>query len=165
MLTTLAIIISIIIFFAYLTYVLVKCKAVPKSLSETYYLLGDKGWLFSLSLTLMGLSLMPAFIEISDSAGHWYTFLSFFTCAAIIFVGYTPKFKQQEQAAIHVVAASIAAAAGIIWSLLTIWYIPVISIFVFIAPIIIQWKTAKVFWLEMLAFFCVYASALVSSLI
>lgn len=154
---------SFFIFAAYLCYACFNC-GIPSSLSETYYLLnqrGKPGWIFSLVMILIAGLLMPAFIEVSDTSGFWYTFLSFFTCAAIIFVGFSPKFRD-GQGTIHVASAMTAAASGILWSLFTIWYVPLIVAAAFTLPLVVMWKTAKTFWLEMIAFFSVYISILCS---
>lgn len=150
---------SILIFLAYVLYASLTC-GIPSSLSETYYLLQKKdkpGWIFSIIMVIIAATLMPAFIELSDTNGYWYTFLSFFTCAAIIFVGFSPKFRD-GQGTIHVASAMTAAISGLLWSLLTVWPIPLIVSALYLYPIIKYWKTSRVFWLEMVAFTSVYMS-------
>lgn len=158
------ILLSFAIFIAYLCYALRSCD-IPASLSETYYTLnnkGKKGWLFCIALEAMGFTLFPAFAQLSDEAGFWYTFLSFFTCAGILFVGVSPKFRSSGEGTVHVVSASIAAAAGMLWSALTVWPVPLAIAMLLGLPTITMWKKARTFWLEMIAFFSVYTSILIA---
>lgn len=159
----LLIVLSFFIFLAYLCYAFSFC-GIPSSLSETYYLLkerGKPGWIFSIVMVVIAMLLMPGFIEISDNSGYWYTFLSFFTCIAIVFVGLSPGFRN-GQGTIHFVSAIIAAVSGVLWSLFTIWFVPLIVAVAFTAPLVLMWKSAKTFWLEIIAFFSVYISVLSS---
>lgn len=147
--------ISFFVFFAYTACVIERLDTVPKSYSDTYYQL-NHGWLFSVCMAVMAFLLMPVVIELSDKSGFWYTFLGFFTCAALIFVAAAPKFKTQDSV-IHTVAALVAAASGLAWSALTWWVIPVVAVVLIIPPVIYKWST-KTFWAEFAAFLSVYVT-------
>ena len=47
----------------YFVYVAIACKGIPESLSATYYLLGNKGWLFKLVMGMTGLLLLPVWVK------------------------------------------------------------------------------------------------------
>lgn len=160
---TTLVLISFIVFVAYNIVSLI-LFGVPKSLSETFYLYKEKyncGWVFSVVLAVMAFTLMPAFIQISENNFYWYAFLSFFTCAFIVFVAVAPHFKSYESR-IHTISALIAAFSGFLWCFLSIWIVPVLVIITMSFPIIGLWKTSKTYWLEMIAFFSVYYSVILS---
>ena len=154
---------SLTIFTAYNFFALGKF-GVSSSLSMTAYKFAEINtnlrYLFTITLFLMGFSLMPAWLEISE--GTTYQFLSFLTCASILFVGATPNFLDKGVHIIHSVAAYSSAVFGLTWMFI---YSPFSWIIIPIAAIVILMsiltktiKTSYEYWLEMIAFYSIYFS-------
>ena len=140
---------------------------VPQSLSNTYYLYNEQkqglGNLFCVSVFLMSGLLMPAWLELSN--GSMFQFLSFLTCASLMFVATAPKFKSTTiESTIHTASAICAAVFGMLWTIFIVkcWWI-VILITLLILGYSLQSKTLKkcyVYWLETVAFMSTFTSIL-----
>lgn len=117
-------------------------------------------YLFTATLFLMGFSLMPAWLEISE--GTTYQFLSFLTCASILFVGATPNFLDKGVHIIHSVAAYSSAVFGLTWmftySPFSWIIIPIAAIVILMSILTKTIKTSFEYWLEMIAFYSIYFS-------
>jgi len=149
---------------------------IPKSLSETFYLYNSKkdklGYIFTIFMFIMGTTLLPGWLEISDLWSEWsknLTFLAFFTSAAICFVGAAPAFRANKlEGAVHEVSAKIAAAAALLWCFIVCWnifYVPLVGAAI---PAIVglctkSWKRAQIYWLEMMAFGATYATVITAA--
>lgn len=150
---------SFLILLSYVLVFLIK-HGIPKTLSETHYIVKYK-FMFPLMMIAVAGLLLPSWLELSDGNGFGYTFLSFLTCAEIVFVGFSPNFKDEFESKIHCTSATFAAITGILWSVLSVWYAPLISAVAFAYPLIKYWKAANVFFLEMIAFLSVYIAIFV----
>lgn len=170
-------------FLLFISYNLVVFRlfGVPKSLSESFYLYKNKcykseynhlGYIFTGFMFLMSMCLMPAWLEISDMWSSWstnFTFLAFFAAASIAFVGAAPAFRKTKmEGTVHEVAAKVAAAASLIWCFVicyNIAYVPVIgaAIPAIGGWITKTWKTAQVYWLEMMAFGATFATVITAA--
>ena len=155
-------IISILIFVAYITAIILKFKTVPESLSNTYYMLGKWGPLFTLMMFACAFTILPPMLEITNTL---YQFVAFFCPAAICFVGAAPNFKRDKmENKVHTISACISAGFGLLWvALLTkFWWLIPISMCV-IGYLAYKTKTiesSKTWWLEMIAFMSVYLALL-----
>ena len=174
MITTILIALSLVIFVVYNAIMNIKF-GLPKSLSATYYNLPTKfRWVFTLFMWACGLLLMPAWIEVSESFGDWrtnLTFLSFFTCALICFVGAAPNFRAfKMESMVHTISATAAAVTALLWCFICGWdtmYVPIVAIGI---VALVAWKSktfkeCKTYWLEMMAFGATYGSVFVSSML
>lgn len=104
-------IISTLIFSIYTGISEGKTGKLPKSLSETYYLWPK--WVFPIIMLLIAITLLPVWLELLE--GSNFQFLSFITCASIIFVGCAADFKSDKlEYRVHSIAAYLAAIASII---------------------------------------------------
>ena len=152
---------------------------IPTSLSDTYYLYEKKrtglGWLFTIFMWLMGFTMTPAWIVISEKVGVWmsyFTFLAFIAAACILFVGAAPKFREKYsiEVDVHMIGAKICAAAALAWCFVVcwkIWYVPLIALLV---PVIVatatkSWKEKYTYWLEMMAFDATFATIITEACI
>lgn len=151
---------------------------IPKSLSESFYLYNSKkknlGYIFTIFMFTMAFCLLPGWIEISEvwsSWSHYLTFLAFFTAAAICFVGAAPVFRANKlEGAVHEISAKICAATALIWCFTVCWniaYVPAIGAAI---PAIVgactkTWKTAQIYWLEMMAFGATFAAVITAAAI
>lgn len=156
---------------------------IPPSLSDSFYIYDRKkkglGYIFTGMMFVIALILMMGWLELNDGFNDWrsnFTFLPFFCCASIAFVGAAPAFRSSElEGNVHTIAAKIAAATAIIWviiqnSSVNDWYWLVLSIVLGVGvPIAVglgtkTMKSAQVFHLEMMAFISVFISAFIHCL-
>lgn len=168
------ILLSLIIFIVYNAIMNYKFD-VNKSLSATYYSLPLKWrWVFTLFMWATALLLMPAWIEVATSFSDWrvhLTFLAFFTCALICFVGAAPNFRAFEmESKVHTISATAAAVTALLWCFICCWnimYVPIAAVLIVLGISLYQktFKSSKVYWLEMMAFGATYSSVLVSTLL
>lgn len=169
--------ISLVIFLIYNIAALVQF-GVPSSLSNTYYLYEAKkknlGLLFPTMMWSMGFTLLPAWLELGEVVSHWSTHLNalaFFACAAIVFVGTSPAFRNNKlEGVVHSIAAKVAAAAALTWCLIVCWkimYVPfgVAGIIALVAWLSKTFKSGLVYWLEMMAFGATFATVITQLLI
>lgn len=156
---------------------------IPKSLSDSFYLYKDKcykskynhlGYIFTVFMFLMAMMLMPGWLEISDMWSEWsmhLTFLAFFTAGAICFVGAAPAFRDNEmEGKVHSISAKICAATALLWCFIVCWNIAYVPAIGAIIPAIVgvctkTWKTAQVYWLEMMAFGATFATIITAAAI
>ena len=160
--TIILLFVGIALFVAYTCYA-VKKAGMPKSLSQTYYLMKayKQGWMFQFTLVLLGFFLLPAWINLSPD---WWMFLGFISCGSIIFVGAAARYLRMEEKHIHTACAWIAAASSVLWSILSydwLWISPVVfaiagGIFALI------YRKSYYFWLEMAAFANAFVSLIVA---
>ena len=140
---------------------------VPKSLSMTYYLFKDREnvlkYLFPSMMTLLGVFLMPCWIEMSE--GSPFQFLAFLSAASLLFVAFAPAFKESDlENNVHQISAYCCAAFAMLWIIFVTpyWYVILIVLGV-IAALAIVTKTVKsgyIYWLEMIAFISTFAAIL-----
>lgn len=171
------VILSLLIFIVYLVLVIRYVGAVPESLSETYYLLGNKYYklhsdpsgmsfhrlrasIFTGMMWVIALLLMIPLLELTPELGKPLVFLSL---GAIMFVGAAPQFHDEMEGKVHTTSAYVAAVLGIAWALLFahgLFYL-FASAFLCLAGAVMTGtvKSSKTFWLEMVAFATVYLSA------
>ena len=127
---------------------------VAESLSATYYKV-KKPYLFQLALGLTGFLMMIYLLEIT--AGKWYQFLSFFATSALIFVAFSPDYKQMLEGKVHAVSAYVSAGASVLLlALMGFWYIPAITLTLAMKPV-----NNRTYWLEMGCFSAIYITLLI----
>ena len=167
------VLISFLLFIAYNIGIVSKF-GIPPSLSQSYYLLNgvkkNLGFLFTGMMLTMAFTLLPAWLELGEVISTWSSHLNplvFFTCAAICFVGAAPAFRANKlEGTVHEVAAKVAAACSMIWCLAICWkimYVPlgVAGLIAAVGAITKTWKSASVYWLEMMAFGATFITVIV----
>ena len=139
-LLTIATIISV----AYLFYWVCTEDRTPESLSATYYLLGDKGWVFQVVIASVGLMLLPVFVSVSETSTQH---LAFIACGGLLFTAFAPAFKLKLEGAVHYSAAVVCCVCAILWQVLEgLWDITLL--FALIGWMChLQWKN-WCWWLE-----------------
>lgn len=143
---------------------------IPPSLSETYYLYKDKwniGFVFPIMMYLVVGFMMPAWLTLSE--GSPFQFLSFLAPASIAFVGTAPAFKSSSlEKSVHSVAAIVAAICSLLWVILVTpyWWIIILALLTFTLEALITqtFLTAKIYWLETVAFISTFMSAILMSI-
>lgn len=151
---TALVIASIVIFLTYTTYA-IKKFGVPDSLSETFYLLENRGWIFQAVLfSCAALLLVP----LMEATNNDFKLLEFLTVGGVFFVSVAPFFKLELEGRVHGVSAIVSGISGITWSILQgFGYIPLFSGLLFIGLYFLT-KTGLTFWAEMIIFASVYTT-------
>lgn len=165
--------ISLCIAFAiYVVYNIIAIEkfGIPPSLSDTFYLYKNKykcGFVFPVMMFLVVAFMLPSWLTISE--GSNFQFLSFLAPATLLFVGAAPAFKASNlQNKVHTISAYLAAACSLLWVILVTpywWLVPLW--FVVIALTALATKTVKpslIYWLETVAFFSTFLSAILYGL-
>lgn len=146
-------ILSMIILFGYLAFVVAKF-GIPKSISETFYLLGKKGWMFQVTLFLVAFMVMPILIDRSSENTR---FLAFLACAGLAFVGAAPLFKMELEGKVHYVSAAICCVGLVLWQVFNAcWVVPIVCFLAIIYPMIKDKK--YMWWLEIATIVSAYVS-------
>lgn len=146
-------ILSMIVLFGYLALVVAKF-GIPKSISDSYYLLGNRGWMFQVTLFLVAFSVMPTLI---DKSSEDTQFLAFLSCAGLIFVGAAPFFKRQFDNKVHFISAAICCGGLVLWQIFNAsWITPLVCFLALLYP---MFKDKKyMWWLEIATIVSAYVS-------
>lgn len=123
----------------------------------------DNMHLWSLITFFVAALLAPAMINMAE--GSSLQFLGFFAPLYLIIVSMTPEWASNDkQYRVHVIGASLCAAAAFVWLLFVqhaYLQIGIAAAFVAIMSGVSRtYKTCLTFWLEMLMFLSVYMTAL-----
>lgn len=139
----------------YLFLVISESREVPESLSATYYLMKDNGWMFQALMVFCGIGLLPSWMNVSSD--DW-RFLVFLSCAGIVFTGVAPAFKLKLEGAVHYSAAVVCCVSAILWQMLEgLWDITLL--FTWIGGMLtLQWKKQWCWWLELSVIGSVFAN-------
>lgn len=145
--------VSLIIMSIYLGMVLIKF-GIPKSISETYYLLGKHGWLFQVTLFSVAFLVVPTLIDRSSENTR---FLAFLACAGLAFVAAAPLFKMDLEGKVHFTSAYICCGSLALWQVFnTSWLVPMACLALVGIPMIKDNK--YMWWLEIATIVSTYAS-------
>ena len=148
--------ISLSIIFGYLGFVVAKF-GIPKSISETYYLLGKHGWLFQFALALTAFTALPVLI---DSSSESTEFLAFLGCGGLLFVSAAPLFKLKFEGAVHYSSALVCCVSLVLWQVLNAtWTVP-LACFVVVLPCMLRDKKYT-WWLEIATIVSAYVSLII----
>ena len=118
---------------------------IPVSLSDTYYKLGNRKWLFQLVMVSIAVMLYPVWISVSSEELIGLVFAS---CASLLFVASSPCFREELQGKVHYSSAAVCCLCAFLWQVLeglwdvTLW-------FVFLAGMLtLHDKNKWCWWLE-----------------
>ncbi len=91
---------------------------IPDMVSDTYYQLGKKGWVFSAVLSACALLMMVAILD----ADKGVQCLAFMGTAGLVFVAFAPDYLDQDEYKVHKGGATVAALGCVAWCLsVNIW--------------------------------------------
>lgn len=150
--------IGVSILLIYLIFIKVKV-GIPSSLSDSYYRLGKRGYLFQVTLIILCFTFTPVLLVLSE--GQWWQFVAFFASAPIGFVAVAPQFKldRSVEKKVHIVSAMISGGVSFAWVVLAAIYIDSITLWSIVISLIIAviaWLINKrknlTFWLEFSCF-------------
>lgn len=105
---------ALLIIISFLFYILFAVEKRPESISQTYYLLGGRGWLMQVVLIAVGLMLIIPWMERSREALQWLVFLA---CGGLLFVGVAPQFRLKLEGAVHYVSAAVCCVCSVAWQI------------------------------------------------
>lgn len=149
-------ILSIIIYVGYTSYIRVKYK--PDCISQSYYLLSN-GNIFTICIIALAFLTFPAWVEISPIC---FQFLPFLSVVALSLVGICPRYLGQDRIP-HIAGASITCILSIVWNIVSgTLIIPAILLIVLILLFAFNIRD-KLFWTECLAFSNIYSSIIIKA--
>lgn len=139
----------------YCTYCIKVMGAVPKSLSETYYGLKDKGWMFPVFCVMEGFLVM---ISLLDKMGNtWYGFLAFLICIFAAFSGITYNYKEdKEDNKLHYLFAILMAVCVIILHILNGEVLHLLQCLVPFGVASLMKRNSTIFFLELALFVSIF---------
>ncbi len=147
-------ILSIIIYTGYTSYIRIKYK--PDCISQSYYLLKN-GNIFTVCILSIAFLTFPAWVEISPIC---FQFLPFLSVVALMLVGLCPRYLGQDRIP-HIAGASVTCILSIVWNIVSgTLLIPAILLIVLILLFALNIRD-KLFWTECLAFLNIYSSIII----
>lgn len=147
-------ILSIIIYTGYTSYIRIKYK--PDCISQSYYLL-QNGNIFTMCIIAIAFLTFPAWVEISPIC---FQFLPFLSVVALMLVGLCPKYLGQDRIP-HIAGASVTCILSIVWNIVSgTLLIPTLLLIVLILLFAFNVRD-KLFWTECLAFLNIYSSIII----
>jgi hypothetical protein len=105
---------SLIVSLTYLCYTVWVSKGIPVSISDSYYLLGKRGWLFQLVIASVAFMLYPVWVSVCSEE---LTGLVFGACSSLLFVAVAPCFKLPFEGKVHYTSAIICCVCIVVWQL------------------------------------------------
>ena len=109
----------------FLSYIIsyIVIKGVPRSISETSYIIKDTirtTAYFSLMCFIAAVCVFPLWIKLTPEN---FEFIPFVSCLTIIFVGTTPLYRKDIESKIHYTCGIIGFSLAILWLILMKQYI------------------------------------------
>lgn len=163
--------VSLAIFVVY-NAILIKMYGVPSSLSQTFYALQEHGhwggW-FTIMMWTMSFTLLIPWIIVGNNITPWSRylgFLPFLTCAALVFVSTAANYRKEWGShEVHMWCAKGAAVFALLWIFIVCYkvcYIVPAWVLLIggIAHLTKTAKSARDYWLEMVAFGSVFTSVI-----
>lgn len=149
-------ILSIIIYTGYTSYIRIKYK--PDCISQSYYLI-QNGNIFTMCIIAISFLTFPAWVEISPIC---FQFLPFLSVVALMLVGLCPKYLGQDRIP-HIAGASVTCILSIVWNIVSgTLLIPALLLIVLILLFAFNIRD-KLFWTECLAFLNIYSSIIIKA--
>lgn len=138
-------ILSSVLSLSFLCYSAWISKGIPVSISDTYYLLGEKGWIFQLVMIVIAVTLYQVWVNACSIELIGFAFAS---CASLIFIAIAPSFRLPLEGKVHYISASVCCICSVIWQILegiwdvTLWFSVIGFMLIFID------KSKWCWWLE-----------------
>ena len=141
--------ICLFITIVYNTFIIIKYKTIPTSLSETNYMLGGlKRYFFTAYCATTCFLIVPALMAYTSEN---FQFLPFIFCGGLLFAGCTPFFKEDIQKKAHYISAYVAFAAFIIYLILCMHWIWIVEYILILGALCIWKFKSLVYFAEILA--------------
>ena len=128
---------------------------IPVSLSDTYYKLGSRKWLFQVAMVFVAVTLYPVWVSVSSEE---LIGLAFASCVSLLFVASAPCFREDLQGKVHYSAAAVCCLCVFLWQVLeSLW--DVTLWFVWIGSMLTLMNRSKwCWWLEVTAIGSLFAN-------
>lgn len=138
----------LIITLVYNSFILIKYKKIPQSLSETSYLLGgNKRYLFTIYCFIISFCLLPILLEITTTL----VFIPVIYCGGLAFAGCSLLFREGLDRIVHYSSAYIAFAAYILYMIFCMNWWWVLGYIVALGMLCLWKYKCYVYFAEMLA--------------
>ena len=92
---------------------------IPTMISDTFYQLGKRGWLFSTIILAVAFMMVICLLD----SGKGIQCLAFLGCGGLAFVGAAPNYCDSNEYKVHKTGAIIAAIGCIGWCLSVCWWV------------------------------------------
>lgn len=149
--------ISLIFLLTYMIYVGVTVGITP-TLSESFYRVKYK-WAFTIALWGTGFTLLPEWLNYSDTN---FQFLAFLACGALCFIGASPAFKESLSRQVHMGGLITCIITLMAWCICSgLWIIPTICVTAGLL-LSLKFKQCWGYIMECSAFLTAYLSVFVS---
>lgn len=147
---------ALILMIVYCTYCIKLMGAVPQSLSETYYGLKNKGWMFPVFCVVEGLLVMVGLLNRIGST--WYGFLAFLICIFASFAGITYNYKDdKDDNRLHYIFAILMALCVIILHILNGSILHIIRCFIPFGIASFIKRDSTIFFMEIALFVSIFS--------
>lgn len=142
-------ILTLLITLLYNSYIIIKYKKIPESLSETSYLLGgNKRYWFTGYCFIICILILPVLFEMTSNN---LLIIPFLFCGGLAFAGCSPLFREGLDKKIHYISAYIAFGAFILYMVLCMHWIYIIVYAVLLGALCLWKYKCYVYFAEMLA--------------
>lgn len=149
-----------ILLITYLLYTNIK-YGIPNMISDTYYQLGNYGYVFSIILSILAIGMNITILN----SGFGIQCLAFIGCSSLLFVACAPNYLDQTEYKVHKTGATIAACGSIGWCLsVNIWVTICITILYVVQQLILYLLKRNKhpwYWAEFYAFLDVFVTYLI----
>lgn len=146
---------SSVIALAYLGISVKVCGGIPVSLSDTYYKLGDRKWLFQLVMVSVSVTLYPVWVSVSSEELIGLAFASYMS---LLFVASAPCFREDLQGKVHYSAAAVCCLCVFLWQVLeSLWDVALWFVWIGSMPTLMN-RSKWCWWLEVTAIGSLFAN-------
>lgn len=159
-------VLSFIMIAVYTSAVCIRLKAVPNSISETFYRIEHKTW-FGITMISASLVLTPAILQVTPDS---FQFTAFLACFGMCLTGIAPNFREGIEEKIHVSGAVLCLLFSQIWVyIINPWMLVLWVIYISYTAVCMKrkWdgkfissfmKTKPMFWVETTSIVSTYST-------
>ena len=129
---------AMIAFTLLVTYLTITARryGLSKMVSDTYYQLGQRGWIFSLTMVMVAVMMMIAILDTEKGIQC----LAFMGCSGLCFVGMAPNYIDKDEYKIHKGGAMVAALGCVGWALSVNVWPTVVTAIVYLLYLVISYS-------------------------
>lgn len=148
----------------YNSFIFIKYKEIPVSLSETAYMIGGekslKRYWFTLYCIITAFSILqPLFNNVSSDL----EFIPFLLCSGLLFAGFSPAFKNNlPEKQVHYVSAGISFCCFILYGFFCMPWFWLLGYAVLLGSLCVWKRDCYVYFAEILALFSICIWLLIS---
>ena len=134
----------------YNSYIILKYKKIPVSLSETSYMLGGlkRYWFTAYCVATVFLAL-PCLLNIVPEC---LTFLPFLMCGGMLFAGVSPLFKEGLDKPVHYISSIFSFIVFLIFTVLIMGWVYLLIYLILLGLLVLWKKECYVYFAEILIY-------------